>query len=146
MIRQIALTCSTICMVSSEAVFAAEVEARLQTSALSFSGGTGFTNAVLLVTGPDDFEAEESASRGLPVFRVQGGRIKDGFYSYTLSAATDEQVKIVKPVDNGRGSTARDYTLKPFHLSGMFEVRKGRIVPIEDMAAGADGDPEEKEN
>jgi len=28
----------------------------------------------------------------------------------------------------------------------MFEVRKGRIVPIEDMAAGADGDPEEKEN
>lgn len=121
-------------------VHAAEVEARLQTSALSFSGGSGFTNATLLVTGPNDFEAEETASRGLPVFRVQGGRAKDGFYQYTLSAATDEKVKIVKPVDNGRGSDARDYTLVPFHMSGMFEIRKGRIVPAEEMADGADGD------
>ncbi|MCP3970002.1 MAG: hypothetical protein GY717_06745 [Rhodobacteraceae bacterium] len=122
---------------------AAEVELRLQSSALSFSGGSGFSNAVLFVTGPNDFEVEETASRGLPVFRVQGGRIKDGFYHFTLSAATDEKVKIKRKVDNGRGADTRDYTLKPFHLSGMFEVRKGRIVPAEEMASGADGDPEE---
>jgi len=125
------------------ALYAAEVEPRIQSSALSFTGGSGFTNATLLINGPDDFEAEETASRGLPVFRVQGGKVRDGFYNFTLSAATDEKVKIKRPVDNGRGNDARDHTLKPFYLSGMFEVRKGRILPPEEMAAGADGDPEE---
>ena len=123
--------------------FAAEVEARLQAGALSFTGGSGFTNAVLYITGPDDFEAEETASRGLPVFRVRGGRMKDGFYQYTLTAATDEQVKIKKPIDNGRGSNARDYTLKSFNLNGMFEIERGVIVPLDETAAGADGDAKE---
>ncbi len=118
--------------------WATEVETRLQAGALSFSGGSGFSNAVLQVTGPDAFEAEETTSRGLPVFRLQGGRMKDGFYQFTLTAATDEKVKITREIDNGRGSDARDYRLKPFHLSGMFEVRQGRIVPKEEM--GDEGD------
>lgn len=118
----------------------ADVEPRLQAGALSFSGGNTYTNAKLLITGPDDFEAEETASRGLPVFRVQGGRMRDGFYQYTLSAATDEKVMIKEAVDNGRGSAARDYTLKPFNLSGMFEIARGTIVPVQEMKEGADGD------
>jgi len=125
------------------AAHSAEVEARLQAGSLSFSGGSGFTNASLLITGPDDFEAEETASRGLPVFRVQGGRMKDGFYQFTLSAATDEKVKIKRAIDNGRGSGARDYTLKPFNLSGMFEIARGTIVPLDEMKQGADGDATE---
>ena len=123
--------------------FGSEVEARLKTGALSFKGGSGFTNAVLMITGPNEFEAEETASRGLPVFRVQGGRMRDGFYQYTLSAATDTKVQISNSIDNGRGSNARDHTFQPFHLSGMFEVRQGRIVPEDEMAVGADGDSEE---
>ncbi|MCG6904420.1 MAG: hypothetical protein LJE68_17250 [Rhodobacter sp.] len=122
---------------------AAEVEARLQAGSLSFSGGTGFTNAQLLITGPDDFEAEETASRGLPVFRVQGGRMKDGFYQYTLSAATDEKVTIKRPVNNGRGATERDYLLKPFNMTGIFEISRGTIVPQEEMKTGSDGDSSE---
>jgi len=123
--------------------FSADVKVRLQSGALSFSGGSGFTNAVLKITGPNDFEAEESSSRGMPVFRVRGGRMKDGFYQYTLTAATDEQVKIKKPIDNGRGSNARDYTLKSFHMSGIFEVKRGVIQPQQELAAGADGDAAE---
>ena len=122
---------------------AADVEVRLQSGALSFSGGSGFSNAHLLITGPNDFEAEETASRGLPTFRVRGGRMKDGFYQYTLSAATDEKVKIKRKIDNGRGDAGRDYTLKPFHLSGMFEISRGTIVPVEDMKDGADSDATE---
>ena len=140
--RLLSLTATFILGVST-AAFAVEVEARLQTSALSFSGGSGFTNAVLFITGPNDFEEEETASRGLPVFRVQGGQVKDGFYHYTLTAATDEKVTIKRPVDNGRGSAARDYTLKPFNLSGMFQIKEGRIVPQDKMSASADGDAEE---
>ena len=121
---------------------AADVEARLQSGALSFSGGAGFTNAHLKVTGPDDFEAEETASRGLPVFRLQGGRMRDGFYHYALTAATDEKVKITRQFDNGRGDNARDFRLKPFHLTGMFQVKNGTIVPQEKMDGGADGDSE----
>lgn len=130
-------------LAAASMLHAAEVEPRIQSSALSFTGGSGFTNATLQINGPDDFQAEETASRGLPVFRVQGGKMRDGFYHFILSAATDEKVKIKRPIDNGRGDDARDHTFKPFHMSGMFEVRKGRILPPEEMAAGADGDSEE---
>ncbi|KMW56434.1 hypothetical protein AIOL_001388 [Candidatus Rhodobacter oscarellae] len=125
---------------ASGAALAADVEPRLQAGALSFSGGLGFTNATLTILGPDDFEAVETASRGLPVFRVRGGRMRDGFYQYTLSAATDEKIKIKKPIDNGRGGDARDYTLKPFHMSGIFEVSRGTIVPLKETKSGADLD------
>lgn len=120
----------------------AEVEVRLQAGALSFSGGAGYTNAQLLITGPNDFEQIETASRGMPVFRVRGGRMQDGFYQYTLTAATNERVKIKKPIDSGRGSAAKDYVLKPYSLSGMFEIKRGTIVPLADTAPGADKDQE----
>lgn len=125
------------------AVAGVDVEERLQPGALSFTGGTGFTNAVLTIVGPGDFEAEETASRGLPVFRVRGGRMKDGVYRYTLSAATDEKVKIAKPIDNGRGGNARDFALKPFHMYGMFRVVRGTIAPLDDGTPGGDGDASE---
>ena len=121
------------------AVFGADVSPRFEPGALSFSGGRDFTNGRLFITGPDDFEAEETSSKGLPVFRVQGGRIRDGFYRFSLSAATAEKVKIKKPIDNGRGASAKDYTLKPFSLSGMFQIKRGAILEI-DEAAMTEGD------
>lgn len=127
-------------VLAGTAAAATEVEARLQPGALSFTGGAGFTNAELKITGPDDFEAEESSRRGLPTFRLQGGRMKDGFYHYTLSAATDEREEIKKPIDNGRGDAARDYVLKPFYMSGMFEVSRGTIVPAKEAGEGGDVD------
>ena len=109
------------------AAWSADVEVRYTPGALSFSGGTSFTNAVLEIRGPNDFEAVETASRGLPVFRVRGGKIRDGFYQFSLSAATDEKVKLKKQVDNGRGQNARDYTFKPFYLSGVFQIERGTL-------------------
>jgi len=120
---------------------AAEVEERIQNGALSFSGGNGFTNAVLTITGPGEFETEETASRGLPVFRAQNsGRLLDGLYQYSLVAATDEKLVIKNKIDNGRGAAARDFTYKPFAKYGAFLVSKGTIMPADDVAGGADGD------
>ena len=118
----------------SSVVFGADVTPRFDSGALSFSGGRDFTNGRLLITGPDDFEAEETANKGLPVFRVQGGRMRDGYYQFSVSAATSEKIKIKKPIDNGRGGSARDYTLKPFYLSGMFEIKRGAILEIDEAA------------
>lgn len=137
------LLISSIALTFGSAARAAEVEARLQAGSLSFSGGAGFSNASLLITGPNDFEVEETASRGLPVFRVQGGLMKDGFYQFSLSAATDQKVKIKRAIDNGRGADARDYTLKPFYMTGMFEISRGTIVPVDEMKSGADSDATE---
>ena len=39
------------------AAWSADVEVRYTPGALSFSGGTSFTNAVLEIRGPNDFEA-----------------------------------------------------------------------------------------
>lgn len=126
----------------STSVFGADVTPRFDSGSLSFSGGRDFTNGRLFITGPDDFEAEETASKGLPVFRVQGGRMRDGYYHFSVSAATSEKIKIKKPIDNGRGAAARDYTLKPFTLSGMFEIKRGAILEI-DEAAMREGDDAE---
>jgi len=126
------------------AAFAAEVEERIEEGSLSFNGGRGFSNAVLLITGPGDFEREETAGQGLPVFRAKNsGSLADGLYQYALTAATDEKVKIKKKVDNGRGASARDHILKPFAMHGTFVVKNGTIVAAQEVKDGVDGDPEE---
>jgi len=130
MIKSLFLTLAALAFTVGQAV-ANDVSERLTPGALSFTGGASFTNAKLAVYGPDDFEAEESSSRGLPVFRVRGGLMKDGVYTYTLSAATDEQIELKRKIDNGRGDSARDYTLKPFHMQGAFRVSRGLIEPVE---------------
>lgn len=130
-------------LVAGLAVSAAEVEARIENGALSFTGGQNLTNAVLMITGPGEFEKEETASRGLPVFRAQNsGRLADGLYQYSLTAATDEKIKIKNPMDNGRGSAARDYLLKPYSMQGSFLVSKGTILPADNVEGGTDKDAE----
>ncbi len=130
-------------MATAAAAFATEVEERIENGALSFTGGQNLSNAVLLIVGPGDFEKEETAIRGLPVFRAQNsGRLVDGLYQYTLSAATDEKVKITRQLDNGRGATQRDYVLKPFSKHGTFVVSKGTIIAADTADGGSDGDAE----
>jgi hypothetical protein len=125
-------------------VVAAEVTERIQGGALAFSGGQTYTNAVLLITGPNGFEMEKTATRGLPTFRIQGGeRIVDGFYQYSLQAATDEKVPAETKFDNGRGANAQQTALKPFSMYGTFQVSRGLIVPVETADGGPDVDPAE---
>jgi hypothetical protein len=124
----------TVALLSGMPVWAADVTERIQPSALSFTGGASFTGARLQIFGPDDFEAEETASRGLPVFRVRGGQLSDGIYRYFLSAATDEKVPMTRKVDNGRGENARDFNYKPFYKEGAFRISRGLIEALDQSA------------
>ena len=109
-----------------------EVTERLQSTSLSFSGGRDFTNAVLTVNGPDGYLKEETTTRGLPIFRLQtAGRLVDGFYSYSLVAASDEEMPVNTSIDNGRGEAAKDTMLKPFSMYGTFRVEAGLLTASE---------------
>jgi len=110
-----------------------EVEERVQSTSLSFSGGRNYTNATLKVYGPNDYLKEETVNRGMPVFRLQtAGRLVDGFYSYTLLAASDEEIPVDTSVDNGRGEAARTTMKKPFALYGRFQVVDGLLKAVDD--------------
>ncbi len=132
-------------LAAGTATWAAEVEVRIENGVLSFVGGQSYTNATLQITGPGDFELEETAVKGLPVFRAKNsGRLKDGLYQFSLIAATDEKETIPakENLDNGRGSAARDYRLKPFYLSGAFYISEGTMKDAEAVEGGADKDSE----
>lgn len=123
------------------AVAAQEVEPRIQSTSISFSGGQSFTNAVLTVTGPNDYMREESASRGMPIFRLQSaGRLIDGYYQFSLIAATDKEVPRKSTLNDGRGEDARRTEFVPFSMQGAFRVEQGLIVPLEESEGGADSD------
>lgn len=136
-----ALLSATVLCLGGAALAAEDVEVRIQSGSLSFSGGNNFTNAQLQITGPQGFEAEKFQPRGLPQFRIQGaGRMVDGLYQYSLSAATDEKIPLKNTLDNGRGPDAPQTAMRPFSMYGTFRVEKGVILPPEDGAGGPDGD------
>lgn len=127
--------------IAAPAHAAPEVEARVQATSISFSGGQNYTNAVLTVTGPNDYQKEETATRGLPIFRLQtAGRLVDGYYSFSLVAATDEAIPIQSKLDNGRGPDAPKTEYKSFSMYGAFMVEQGLIQPAETEGNGTDGD------
>lgn len=128
--------------IATSAVAQADVEARIQPTSLSFAGGQNYTNAVLMVTGPNEYEHEATAARGLPIFRLQSaGRLLDGYYQFSLVAATDKTVPIKKPIDNGRGPDAPTTQKVPFSMYGAFRVEKGRLLEVESGGeSGGDSD------
>ena len=124
----------------------AEVTERINSGSLSFSGGNGYSNAVLTISGPDDFSAEVKADKGLPVFRVQtAGRLEDGFYQYSLVAASPETEKVNTSINNGRGDNARATAQVPFSTSGIFQIADGSIVVATEARGSGDTDPIVKE-
>lgn len=141
----LALATALMLACAAPALAQQEVTPRVQSTSISFAGGQNFTNAVLTVTGPDNYSREETATRGLPIFRLQtAGRLIDGYYQYSLVAATDEEIPIQTQLNNGRGPDARKTEYRPFSLYGAFRVERGLIVPLEDGDGGADGDAVEE--
>lgn len=108
-------------------------------TALWFENWIGLSNATLNVVAPDGSMIQIFAASGTPVYQLgqnraaNAGPVLDGFYTYELTAAGDTQVKIVNPIDNGRGEAARDSHATPFAMNGSFTVSRGVIVPPEDL-------------
>ncbi|UWQ93524.1 hypothetical protein K3727_21725 (plasmid) [Rhodobacteraceae bacterium M382] len=103
-------------------------------NAVWFENWTGLSNAKLVVSAPDGKIISIAAPSGTPVFQLSGSEVVDGIYHFELSAASEEQVKIVNPQNNGRGDAASDTKAKPFHMNGSFTVSRGVIISPEDIS------------
>lgn len=121
------------------AAFAAEVTPSITSGSLSFTGGVGMYNGSLKISGPNDFFEQRTSENGLPIFTLQGiGRLSDGVYNFTLSAATSERKKIDNSVNNGRGESAEDTAAVPYQTTGHFRVANGLIVVNENSGDAED--------
>jgi hypothetical protein len=98
-----------------------------------FENWSGLRNATLVISAPDGTLTTIETAAGTPVFQLSGAEILDGIYRYELRAASDEQIAIVNPQDNGRGAAQSDTMAKPFYLTGNFTVSRGVIIIPEDI-------------
>lgn len=101
-------------------------------NAVWFENWTGLSNAMLSVSAPNGKITEVFAANGTPVYELERGQIQDGIYRYELKAATEEQVDIANPVDNGRGETTSSRA-KAFYMTGFFTVSRGVIIAPEEI-------------
>lgn len=97
-------------------------------TAFWFVNWVGLSNATLDVVAPNGEMTTVFTGSGTPVFELDRAKAMDGVYRYELSAATDKQVKIVNPIDNGRGENASDSVAESFYLTGQFIVSRGVIT------------------
>lgn len=102
-------------------------------NAVWFENWTGLRNASLVVAAPDGTLTTVESVTGTPVFQLSGATILDGIYRYELSAATDEQIKIINPQNDGRGEAQTGSMAKPFHMNGHFTVSRGVIITPEEI-------------
>lgn len=132
-LRTLTLTMA-VALSGAGAAWAANPVQQHNSNAVWFENWTGLRNATLTVSMPDGQIATIHAASGTPVFQLTGSEIPDGIYRYELTAATDEQVKIVNPQNNGRGDAASDSLAKPFYLNGHFTVSRGVIITPETVS------------
>ncbi|MGR3622249.1 hypothetical protein [Pseudophaeobacter sp.] len=101
-------------------------------NAVWFENWTGLSNAQLVVSAPNGKITQIFAASGTPVYELDRAEVQDGIYRYELKAATEEQVEIVNPIDNGRGEVASSRS-KGFYLNGSFMVSRGVIITPEEI-------------
>ncbi len=102
-------------------------------NAVWFENWGDLRNATMKVVSPDGQIIELFAASGTPVFQLSGNEILDGVYNFELTAATSEQIKIVNPINNGRGDAASDTESKGYQTSGAFVVERGVIITPPDV-------------
>jgi hypothetical protein len=91
--------------------------------------GGPFSHVTLSISGPNDFHASAFSRRGAPSLNLRSfGAVEDGRYTYQLTAATDEKLKIRTTLDDGRDPRTAAEPLKGVSTSGTFNVRGGEIV------------------
>jgi len=117
---------------TSTAAMAVEPVEQHNSNAFWFVNWIGLSNATLTVAEPNGHIVKIYAEDGTPVFQLKGD-IQDGVYRYELSAATEERVKIVNPINTGRGDNQSDTRAVPYYTTGHFVVDRGVIITPEDV-------------
>jgi hypothetical protein len=111
-------------------------------AAEQFSGSTvtfkiepRFGTLTLTVAGPNGYYASATARTASPIIDLSSaGAFDDGTYNYHLSASTDEKVPLRTALDNGRDGGAASSVLRSMSKSGVFQVEKGVIKPVDENA------------
>jgi len=120
-------------LAAAQTALAANPVQQHNSNALWFENWSGLSNATLTVAAPDGQLTTVQAQAGTPVFQLSGAEVADGIYRYELKAATDTQVKIVNPQNNGRGDAQSDTQAEPFYTTGHFTVSRGVIITPEEI-------------
>lgn len=110
--------------------FAVEPVEQHNSNAFWFVNWIGLSNATLTVAEPNGHIVKIYAEDGTPVYQLKG-EVQDGVYRYELSAATEERVKIVNPINTGRGDNQPDTRAVPYYSTGHFVVERGVIITPE---------------
>lgn len=97
-------------------------------NAVWFENWVGLRNATMTISQPDGEIISIYSEKGTPVFELSGSDVVDGVYRYTITAATDEEMKIKNKMNDGRGDASRDTMAVPFDMSGRFHVQRGVII------------------
>ncbi|AZV80640.1 hypothetical protein EBB79_22025 (plasmid) [Parasedimentitalea marina] len=121
-------------LVTAGAVLALNADPAFQhnSNAVWFENWTGLSNATLIISAPNGKRTEIFVAAGTPVYELERGVVLDGNYHYELRAATDEQIEIANPIDNGREEIASSKA-KPFYKDGTFVVSRGVIITPEEI-------------
>ncbi|MFW2541346.1 hypothetical protein ACN2XU_01795 [Primorskyibacter sp. 2E107] len=101
-------------------------------NAVWFENWIGLSNATMVVAAPNGRISQIRAESGTPVYELDRADAQDGVYRFELRAATEEDVEIVNPIDNGRGEPQTTMK-KPFYMTGHFVVSRGVIITPEEV-------------
>jgi hypothetical protein len=128
------ITSTVVSILAGTMAFASEPEQRTNTNSLWFESWGTLSNATLTIAGPEGVQTSVYNKSGSPTFYLRDiSPVADGVYSYELTAATDEKVKIKSELNNGRGDAAQKEMAKPFHMTGSFIVSRGVIALKEEL-------------
>lgn len=116
---------------------------RLLGERIAFDIDGRYTNYVLVIAGPEGYQARAEGARSAPTLRLADhGDVPDGRYRYSLTAATDRIDPSTQRVDhaaNGREPGAGVARIGA-SLSGSFVVEDGRLRIFEDLEEPQPGD------
>jgi len=88
-----------------------------------------YDNVTLTIAGPNGFSARAFSKSGAPSVDLRRvGSFEDGTYSYQLTGASQDKIKRVTDLDNGRAGRTAGEERKGVTASGTFNVRGGVIV------------------
>jgi len=105
-----------------------KADARFSETGVGFDLKGTYSDVTLTVVGPNDFHASAHAKSGAPTLDLRRfGSVEDGTYTYQLTAASDEKVKVRTRLDDGREARGAE-PLKGVATSGTFHVKDGVIV------------------
>jgi len=120
----LALALSSACLADD-----LKAEQKFTETGVGFDLQGSYSNATLTIAGPHDFHASAFAKTGAPSIDLRRfGAVEDGTYTYQLTAATDEKVKVRTRLDDGRDPRTMTEPLKSVATSGTFHVKDGMIV------------------